>query len=213
MKLYLTKVQDMQSSFKKFYIVKIPREENEKTNHLARIASTEENKKLGDRKGDWAEDILEVLWAYRTMRITLTEETPYALAFGSEAVIPAEVGSGSFRVEIFRLESNDKGLFLHLDLLQEKRDQAQVSMSAYQERVARYFNKKVRHRSFQVGDLVLRKVTIATKDPTEGKFAPSWEGPYRVIDNRRMGAYYLEDSEGKILPRPWNAEHLRKYFV
>ncbi|XP_059461845.1 uncharacterized protein LOC132190823 [Corylus avellana] len=166
-------------------------------------------KKLGDRKGDWVEDLPEVLWAYRTMRRTPTEETPYALAFGTEAVIPAEVGSGNFRVETFWLENNDEGLLLHLDLLQEKRDQAQVSMSAYQGKVAWYFNKKVKHRSFKVGDLVLRKVTIATKDPTEGKLAPNWEGPYKVTNCRRAGAYYLEDSEGKTLPRPWNAEHLK----
>jgi hypothetical protein len=36
-------------------------------------------KKLGDRKGDWAKDLPEVLWAYRTTKKTATEETPYAL--------------------------------------------------------------------------------------------------------------------------------------
>ena len=39
MKLYLSKVEDMQSSFKKFYITKIPREENEEVDFLAQIAS------------------------------------------------------------------------------------------------------------------------------------------------------------------------------
>jgi hypothetical protein len=33
-------------------------------------------KKLGDRKGDWADDLLEALWAYQTTRRTPTEETP-----------------------------------------------------------------------------------------------------------------------------------------
>ena len=37
-------------------------------------------------------------------------------------------------------------------------------MSAYQEKVDQYFNKRVKHRSFKVGDLVMSKVTIATKD-------------------------------------------------
>ena len=89
-------------------------------------------KKLGDRKGDWAEDLPEVLWAYQTIRRTPTEETIYALAFGTKVVIPTELGSRSLRVETFRAESNDEGLKLHLDLLQEKRDQAQITMSAYQ---------------------------------------------------------------------------------
>ena len=138
-------------------------------------------KKLGDRKGDWADDLPKVLWAYRTTKRTPTEETPYALAFGIEAIIPTELGLGSYRVETFKPETNDEGLKLHLNLLQEKRDQAQITISAYQERAAKYFNRKVKPRSFKVEDLVLRKVTLATKDPTEGKLAPNWEGPYKVV--------------------------------
>jgi hypothetical protein len=106
-------------------------------------------KKLGDRKGDWADDLPEVLWAYRTTRRTPTEETPYALTFGTEAVILAELGSGSLRVESYGAEANSEGLRLHLDLLQEKRDHAQITMSAYQERMVKYFNRKVKSRSFQ----------------------------------------------------------------
>jgi transposase InsO family protein len=82
-------------------------------------------KKLGDKKGDWADNLPEVLRAYRTTKRTpITEETPYALAFGTEAIIPVELGSGSLRVEAYKAEPNNEGLKLHLDLLQEKRDQA-----------------------------------------------------------------------------------------
>jgi hypothetical protein len=45
------------------------------------------------------------------------KETPYALAFGTEAIIPVELGSGSYRVENIKAEANDEGLKLHLDLL------------------------------------------------------------------------------------------------
>jgi ribonuclease HI len=41
MKKYLAKVQSMQTAFQKFCIKKIPREDNEKADHLARMASTE----------------------------------------------------------------------------------------------------------------------------------------------------------------------------
>jgi hypothetical protein len=135
------------------------------------------------------------------------------LAFGTEAVIPAELGSESLSVESYKAEANAEGLKLHLDLLQKERDHAQITLSAYQERVAKYFNRKVKPRSFKVEDLVLRKVTLATRDLVEGKLAPSWEGPYKVISCQRPGAYYLEDSTGKVIPRPWNAEHLKRYFL
>ena len=88
-------------------------------------------KKLGDRKGDWVDDLPEVLWAYQTIRRTPTEETMYALAFGSKAVIPAELRLRSLRVGTFRAETNDEGLKLHLDLLQEKCNRAQITISAY----------------------------------------------------------------------------------
>jgi hypothetical protein len=80
--------------------------------------------KLGDRKGDWVDDLSEVLWAYRTTKRTPTEETPYVLAFGTEAIIPAELGSKCYRVETFKPETNEDGLKLHLDLLQEKCNRA-----------------------------------------------------------------------------------------
>jgi hypothetical protein len=86
-------------------------------------------------------------------------------------------------------------------------------MATHQEQTARYFNRKVQRRSFKVDDWVLRKVMIATKDLAEGKLAPSWEGPYRVTECCRARAYHLENAEGKPLPKPWNAGHLKKYFM
>ena len=46
--------------------------------------------------------------------------------------------------------------------------------------MAKHYNSKVRHRDFQVGDLVLRRVTGATKDTSQGKLGPNWEEPYRI---------------------------------
>ena len=78
--------------------------------------------------------------------------------------------------------------------------------------MARQYNSQIRHRDFQVGDLVLRRVMGATRDPTQGKLGPNWEGPYRVTASNRKGTYHLETTEGVKLPHPWNAEHLRKYY-
>jgi hypothetical protein len=70
----------------------------------------------------------------------------------------------------------------------------------------------VKHREFKVGDLVLRKVTLATKDPTQGKLGPTWEGPYRVTKFYKRGTYHLKKLDSTTLPHPWNAEHLKKYY-
>lgn len=84
-------------------------------------------KKLGKKKGAWAEYVPEVLWAYRTMTRTPTGATPFSLTYGSEAIIPAEVGSPSFRVSYYNPGLNDEGIKFNLDLLQERRNEAQVT--------------------------------------------------------------------------------------
>jgi hypothetical protein len=50
------------------------------------------------------------------------------------------------------------------------------------------------------------------KDPAEGKLAPKWEGPYKVVGNHRPRAYHLENAEGKRLPHLWNALNLKKFY-
>ena len=62
--------------------------------------------------------------------------------------------------------------------------------------MAKYYNSKVRHRDFQLGDLVLRKVMGSTKDTSQGKLGLNWEGPYRVASWHRNGTYHLETLDG-----------------
>ena len=58
----------------------------------------------------------------------------------------------------------------------------------------------------------MRKIVVNTKDPVDGKLGPNLEGPYKIVKLDGKGAYYLEDSESKQAPRPWNSNNLKKYF-
>ena len=69
-------------------------------------------------------------------------------------------------------------------------------MVKHKEAMAIYCNKKVRVRRFNTGDLILRKVSQAIKDPSQGKLGPAWEGPYEVIRHSREGSYYLKSLDG-----------------
>ena len=53
--------------------------------------------KLDKAKGAWPEELPNVLWAYRTTARTPMGETPFRLTYGTEAVIPVEVGVASTR--------------------------------------------------------------------------------------------------------------------
>ena len=87
-----------------------------------------------------------------------------------------------------------------------------IRLASYQQQLKKRHNKNVRPRSFQQGDLVLRKVLGNTKNLNDGKLGPNWEGPYRVWSVTRVRAYHLEDLNSIPLPRPWNVSNLRKYF-
>ena len=113
------------------------------------------------------------------------------------------------RTSQHRPEQNEEQLRTNLDLLNEVREASQIRLAAYQQRVRRYYNSRVKERRFRAGDMVLKKVS--TKDKITA-FSPNWEGPYRVLSSRRLGTYWLEDMDGRALSHPWNAEHLKIYY-
>jgi hypothetical protein len=121
---------------------------------------------LEGAKGLWPEELLNIQWAYKTTARTPIRKTLFRLMFGTEAVILVEIGLTSWRTNHHDESSNDNQLRMNLDLLNEARDQATAKNRAYQQRMAYYHDRRVMHREFKVGDLVLRNVTLATKDPT-----------------------------------------------
>ena len=129
--------------------------------------------KLEDLKGNWVEYLPEVLWAYKTTQKSATRETPFALAFGTEAVAPVEVGIKSPRIEFASVEHNDEALRLNLELLDEKREQVLRRTEEYQRKTTRYYNQKVKPISYMPGDLVLKKLLPARKNPAHGKLGPN----------------------------------------
>ena len=70
-------------------------------------------------------------------------------------------------------KDNKDKLRASLDLLEEKQAGVTLKMAAYQQKIARCFNKGVKVRSFKEGDLVLRKVTHNTHRRSDGVLAPN----------------------------------------
>ena len=168
--------------------------------------------KLENLKRKWVEYLLKVLLAYKTTHKSATQETSFALAFGTEAVAPIEVGLKSPRVEFTNTEHNEEILCLNLDLLEEKREQVLKSAEDYHRKTTKYYDRRVRPRSFKPDDLVLKKLLPSRKKPAQGKLGPNREGPYVVSRIVRLGNNELQIEEGKTLPHSWNAEHLRRFY-
>ena len=158
--------------------------------------------RLEGAKGIWPEELPSVLWAYRTTARTPTGETPFRLAYMSEAVIPTKVGLTSYKVDNHDEQRNDEAMCLQLDLLDEVKTTVKQRLAWYQNLIAKHYNSRVRHKDFQVDDLVLRKVMGASKDPIQGKLVPNWEELYRITSWQRKGTYHLETLNGQKLPHP-----------
>ena len=134
--------------------------------------------RLGTAKGRWTEELPEVLWAYRCTPQSTTQETPYSLTYGTEAMIPVEVGEPSIRRQLFDLSLNKESLAVGLDLLNELRDKSKIREAACKLRASRRYNSKVQPRKFHQGDLVWRMRNNARK--SDGKFSSNWEGLFRI---------------------------------
>ena len=126
--------------------------------------------KLDDVKDAWPEELPKVLWAHKTTARTPTRETPFRLTYGTEAIIPIEVGVASIKQEVLHEEDNDNDdqLRINLDCLDEVRDKTSSRMTKYQQKMAEYYNKRVKLRRLDIGDLVLYRVTMATRDLAQG---------------------------------------------
>ena len=72
-------------------------------------------------------------------------------------------------------------------------------IARYKNLMARQYDAMVKPRHFNIGDLVLNRVSLATRNLAHGKLGPNWEGPYRVINCKRQGSYYLEALDGRKL--------------
>ncbi|XP_075486245.1 uncharacterized protein LOC142525844 [Primulina tabacum] len=135
----------------------------------------------------------------RTTPRSSTQETPYSLVYGSETVLPVEIGQPSTRIESYP-SNNDQARAIELDLVEERRDRAAIRMEAYRNRVIKSYNKHVRLRDFQVGDLVMKKIKPVGD---VGKLEARWEESFKIVRRINSGAaYHLEDPQGHILKRP-----------
>ncbi|XP_071924847.1 uncharacterized protein [Coffea arabica] len=173
-------------------------------------------KVVNKSRRDWHLRIGEALWAYRTTFRTPTQATPYALVYGVEAVLPLECQIPSLRIAIQEGLSEEDNVRLRLEELEaldEKRLETQQRIECYQARLSKAFNKHVRPRSFQIGELVLavRRPIILTHGG-QRKFTPKWDGPYVVREVYTNGSYKLVAEDG-LRVGPINGKYLKRYYA
>ena len=109
-------------------------------------------------------------------------------------------------------EENAKLKLKKLEALDERKLEAQQHLECYQARLSKAFNKKVRPRSFQTGDLVLALCRpIITTHKTKSKFTSKWDGPYVIQEVYTNGAYLIIAEDGLKIG-PINGRFLKRYY-
>jgi hypothetical protein len=160
--------------------------------------------------GKWIRELPYVVWILRTQPSrAMHGNTMFFMDYGSEVVLPTDLIFGAPRLTFKNIVEAEATRLEDIDVLEEERLNTIIQSARYQQTLRRYHDKAVRHRSFAVGDLVLRRILTG-----EGrhKLSPLWEGPFIVSEVTRPGSYRLTQMDDIEVGNSWNIEHLRKFY-
>ena len=115
-------------------------------------------KRLDSTRGKWVDELPRVLWAYRTIACKPTGISPFVIPYGLKAIILTEISMPTIQTNIPE-QGNVDLMIKDLDTIDELRESAAIRIASYQCRLENSYNKRVKPRTFQSGDLVLRKVS------------------------------------------------------
>jgi hypothetical protein len=164
----------------------------------------------------WHKVLSKALWDHHISRHGATKVTHFELVYSQEAVLLVEVNMDAYRLakqNDFSAVDYYNSMIDNIDEVTDKRMKALKEIEKDKLRVARTYNKKVKGKSFQVGDPVWKIILpLGMKSNKFGKWSPSWEGPYRVIKVMFGNSYMMETLQGDRLPRPINGRYLKKYY-
>ena len=145
-----------------------------------------------------------------------TKVSPYQLVYGHEAILPWELKLHSRRVafqEQLIVDEYPAQMKDALEDLASHQLNTLINVEANKARVGRWYDNKVKVKTFAQGDLVWKFILpIGTKDSKFGKWSPTWERPYKINRCVPGNAYILETLEGEEFSRALNGKYLKKYY-
>ena len=126
------------------------------------------------------------------------------MVYRAKAVLPHDLKFGAPRVTGYEEEEAEEALQDDKDTVDEARDVALSKSEGYQDKLCTYQSSRLRTRTFNKGDLVLRLIQEKFH-----KLAPQWEGPFIVSEVIGGGAYRLKNPKtDEDVGNPWNVANL-----
>ncbi|KAK2362505.1 hypothetical protein QL285_087565 [Trifolium repens] len=172
-------------------------------------------KHIAQKPKNWHNTLDQVLWACRNSPKESTNSTPFRLTYGHDAVLPVEVMVQSIRVQRqmeIPSEHYENLMMDELVDLDEERLQALDVLIRQKERIAKAYNKKVKYKTFNLGDLVWKVILpMDRRDRIFGKWSPNWEGPFKISQVLSNGAYEIQELTAEQRSVNINGKYLKRY--
>ena len=174
------------------------------TKGLTKICNTD--------KDNWDEKIPAVQWAYRIAYKRSTDQTPFRLVWGQEAVVPLH-----FRQQIPIITE-----VLHVDVKQGRKDRLlQLSkleehwlvvlqhQKIHKQQQKAWHDRNIKNKNLSVGYLALLYNSRVKRKPK--KLHTEWMGPYVVEEIHANGSVWLRMLQGIVFRKLVNGARLKRY--
>jgi len=169
-------------------------------------------KVVNPSRKDWSLKLDEAAWAYRTAYKTPLGTSLFQLVYGKACHLPAELEHKAYwalKKLNFDLSAAGEKRMLQINELDEFRLQAYENHKLYKEKVKRWHDKKLVHKSFVPGQLVLLFNSRLKLFP--GKLKSRWSGPFTVKTVFPHGAVEVFDKSPDEAFKV-NGQRLKPYF-
>ena len=137
------------------------------------------------------------------------------MVYGHDAMLPVEISLGSVRIQKqdeLPVEHYWDLMFDELNELSDERLIALENLIRQKERIARFYNSRVKYKSFKINDLVWKVILPMDKNCREyRKWSPKWEGPFKVVRVFSGNAYALVGIDSNLRIKSINGKYLKPY--
>jgi hypothetical protein len=106
----------------------------------------------------WLAELPHVIWGLRTQVSSATGFSPFFLLYGSKVILPTDVAFGAPRIQFYEEGEAEQTHRIDLDSLKQQRLAAVMRQARHDQQLRRYHDRNVNKPSFNVGDLVLRRI-------------------------------------------------------
>jgi ribonuclease HI len=171
---------------------------------------------LEDNKRAWDAKLKFSLWADRVTTKKSLGISPFQLVYGTEAVFPTQLALpvAKFLQDLEEEPDHMVRRIHQMVEVQQTREQVMNRAHDHQQKIKQAFDRRVKKKEFEIGDLVFKWDAPRQDKGKHNKFDALWIGPFKISEIFSNNTYGLQDLEGEeVFNSPVNGHFLKKCFI